>query len=460
MWHAELEKRVLEIQELVANNDLNEATKRTMDFVIDFCHDRKRKQESIFIRAEYNFVREQSIHFRGDDELQKARLKLMHSILEFVDIVREEAERKSLTEPKILEEPEAEGVPDTDMLQPSQAGSFYTGLKSKPISPGPNDLYNLTKSRPLAQDTVFYAKDLTKTYKSKTVHFTLHPFDLQLRLGEVTAVVGENGNGKTTLLNLVAGILAKDDGVVSYPYLGFSSKIDWYKLKQNIGYIPQELSPWRGKLVDNLILSTAAHGITGEYNIEDVDFIVSRLGLDSYRDATWGEISGGFKMRFQLARILLLRPKLVILDEPLANLDVNTQLLFLQDLRHLADSTGRPMGVIISSQHLHEVEEIADNIIFLKEGMLRYSGKTSDFGQDLPTNAFELAAEISEDRLKDVLEGINYVNIERAGSHFIIHTPRNIAGIQLLQHLLDNSVSLTYFRDISRSTRRLFGVPQ
>ena len=82
-------------------------------------------------------------------------------------------------------------------------------------------------------------------------------------------------------------------------------------------------------LVDNLHFAAAIHGIRGKENEDEVDFIIWRLGLDKYRNATWNEISGGFKMRFSLGRALVYNPRLLILDEPLANLDVNTQLLFL-----------------------------------------------------------------------------------------------------------------------------------
>ncbi|GFZ99221.1 ATP-binding cassette domain-containing protein [Okeania sp. KiyG1] len=214
---------------------------------------------------------------------------------------------------------------------------------------------------------------------------------------------------------------------------------------------------WTGKLVDNLHFAAAIHGIRGEKNEDEVDFILWRLGLDKYRNATWNEISGGFKMRFALAKVLVCNPRFLILDEPLANLDVNTQLLFLQDLRYLADSLAHPKTILLSSQHLYEVESITDNIIFIKEGAVIYNGNLEDFGKDKEENAFELGCNLSKNELMDLLEEISYTQIEMVGhNQYIINASKNIGSNEMIKVFIDNDITLKYFRDISKSTRRLF----
>ncbi|WP_287286761.1 ABC transporter ATP-binding protein, partial [Okeania sp. SIO2B9] len=231
----------------------------------------------------------------------------------------------------------------------------------------------------------------------------------------------------------------------------------WYKIKQQIAYVPQELPQWTGTLVDNLHFAAAIHGIRRKENEDEVDFILWRLGLDKYKNASWNEISGGFKMRFALAKALVCNPQLLILDEPLANLDVNTQLLFLQDLRYLADSFAHPKTILLSSQHLHEVENVTDNIIFIKEGSVVYNGKLKNFGEDREENAFELSCNLSKNELMDLLEEISYTQIEMvAHNQYIINTSKNVGSNEIIKFFLDNNITLKYFRDISSSTRRLF----
>ena len=93
-------------------------------------------------------------------------------------------------------------------------------------------------------------------------------------------------------------------------------------------------------LRSNLHYEAAIHGVGRADNEREVDFIVERLGFRGELDKEWHELSGGFRLRFALARALVWKPKLLILDEPLANLDFITQQIVLNDLRHLTDSCG------------------------------------------------------------------------------------------------------------------------
>jgi ABC-2 type transport system ATP-binding protein len=306
-------------------------------------------------------------------------------------------------------------------------------------------------------DIAFRGEGVAKTRRSGSAEFRLHPIDVTLRLGEITALVGENGNGKTTLLNIIGQRLTLDDGRLAYPALE-GDRADPYSIRGQIGYMPQELTPWHGPLADNLIFTAAIRGLTGERNVEEVEFLIYRLGLERYRSATWDQLSGGFKMRFQLARILLSGPRLLILDEPLANLDVSTQALFLEDIRQLVNSAKRPLAAIISSQHLHEVEAIADRIIFVREGRAVYNGRVDDFGADRDENAYELGCDTSRERLEDLLEQLPRSSVIGTGRTFWIRTARAVDKKSVLEVLLKGDVSIRYFRDISNSTRKLFEV--
>ena len=95
----------------------------------------------------------------------------------------------------------------------------------------------------LSSDIVFLGQNITKTYKRKSAEFTLKIPEIQLKLGEITAIVGENGNGKTTLLKIITGDLQLTDGQIHYPVLEDNKRQDLYQIKQQIAHIPQELAP-------------------------------------------------------------------------------------------------------------------------------------------------------------------------------------------------------------------------
>jgi ABC-2 type transport system ATP-binding protein len=302
-------------------------------------------------------------------------------------------------------------------------------------------------------EVVYNGQDISKDYKSNARNFKLQPVSLQIKLGELTAVVGENGNGKTTLLRLIAGELATSSGHATY---FDNSTQDWYTIKGKIAYIPQRPNKWYGTLIDNLNFFCSIHGIKNSENEDHVNYILQRLGLFQFRHLKWTEISSGYRLRFELAKALMMRPRLLILDEPLANLDINAQQLLLQDLKYLSQSSKNPMGVILSSQQLHELERNCKNVIFIKQGKTIYSGEQNLFAADRECNAFEIGGNFSMLELQQQLSNLEGIKIIDSGTVFIINTPLTVDASQLLKVITQQQIPINYFRDISKSTRQLF----
>lgn len=305
---------------------------------------------------------------------------------------------------------------------------------------------------PPERHAVVEARGLVKRFRSGGHNFQLGPIDITLRTGEITGVVGENGNGKTTLLRQLAGLLDHDAGSLHHPEAGN----DPYRIRQQIAWIPQRSTRWYGTLLQNLRFMAAVHGIQGEANEERVLYTLHRLGLTRFKDLTWKELSSGYKLRFELARMVVWRPRILVLDEPIANLDLQAQQLFLQDLKHLAASHSHPISVILSSQQLHEIEAIADHILFLKNGQPVYSGAVASFDQDRSTNLFELKGELDRARLVAAMGEGNIVHLDDTGLILRLGTPRHITARHVVKALAAADVELNYFRDISTSTRKLF----
>jgi len=294
--------------------------------------------------------------------------------------------------------------------------------------------------------TLLEAQNISKTYSKG--NFSLQPISLSLKGGDILGIVGENGHGKTTLLRCVAGQLALDRGKLDYKLL---SHPDFYDVRHHVAFIPQRIPRWYGRLKDNLHFSAAIYGIQGEQNELMVDFMLERFNLSSYQDLNWNQISSGYRTRFEIARILLQRPRILILDEPLANLDINAQQTILTDFRYMAKSVAHPMGVLLSSQQLHEVEKIADSVLLIKNGHCIYQVKKGSSGKQ--SFALEIETTSSRESLQQIL-GTN-VNIQFNGGFYTI-TSDTEAVQEIIGLLVNRQIPITYFRDITYSTKRYF----
>lgn len=256
----------------------------------------------------------------------------------------------------------------------------------------------------------------------------------------------------------MVGELRHTTGTLSYPSLNPKGEddIDWPQVKSQIAYVPQELPRWYGSLNDNLQYEAAVHGLRGEDNLREVDYVIERLDLRDHMDKAWPELSGGFKLRFSLAKALVWKPKLLVLDEPLGNLDFKAQQTVLRDVRDLAKALREPMAVLISSQHLHEIEAVSDAIVFLKKGNVAYNGPIEEIGEARKHNTFELGTDCDLDTLRRHLGEADYPDVHFNGISYIITSSLGVTERDLLLRLLDSGVEVEYFRNISRSIKQLF----
>jgi ABC-2 type transport system ATP-binding protein len=293
------------------------------------------------------------------------------------------------------------------------------------------------------------ARGIAKRYRHG--RFSLSPLHLELRTGQVIGIVGENGNGKTTLLRLLYGELSPDTGTIHY---GFAQKgDDFYNIKTRLAFIPQRPQSWYGSLMTNLQFASTYAGYTGEENILWTEMIVARMGLRPFRSYDWSRISSGYKMRFELARTLIRRPAVLLLDEPLANLDILAQQIILEDLRFLAASESMPLSIVLSSQQLYEVEKVSDEVLFLQQGKAQYRAHDATIEAAL---VVELETSATRDELQALLTpaGLQKQSFN-GGVHILYFAPGTGVG-PVLQMLGEAKIPVRYFRDISHSSRRFF----
>jgi len=289
--------------------------------------------------------------------------------------------------------------------------------------------------------------------------------DFRIGAGESVGLVGESGCGKSTLVRLITRTLDPSEGAILFDgedlariparqfahatqrpgiQMVFQDPTDSLNPRHTAREAIAEPLPSPSSINPPRIDSEAAEAA------DQVQLPEALLGRYPH------QLSGGQKARVGIARAIALRPRLLVLDEPIANLDLQAQQLFLQDLRHLASSRRNPVAVILSSQQLHEIEAIADTIVFLKNGKVAYSGAANAFDRDRTTNVFELKADADRARLQQALAHLGGVDLDDTGLLWRITTPRTLTSRDLLHAVTQAGIEVGYFRDISTSTRKLF----
>ncbi len=316
------------------------------------------------------------------------------------------------------------------------------------------DLHASLVHKPIAEKIVLVTTSkLQKNYGTSS--FGLGPIELELHQGEILGLVGENGNGKTTLLRTLCGELYPTAGSVNYNF----KYEDNYDLRTKLVYIPQRTDTWYGSMFENLQFTASSYGYQPEENEVLVELIIARLGLRKFRNHSWKSLSSGYKMRFELARMLLRKPKILLIDEPLANLDILAQQTVLEDFRTIAKSPFRPIGIILSSQQLYEVEKTSDQVIFLKNGKQKNLHEKNNLENEPQSEAalvIEFESDWSQSQLGDVFSKLNMVSLQFNGGTYIVNFPESISIYNFMQLVIEHNIPLKYFRNISNSTRRFF----
>jgi len=317
-----------------------------------------------------------------------------------------------------------------------------------------SELHSILSNKPIAPKEVLVStQNLEKSYGSSS--FGLGPINMELHQGEILGLVGENGNGKTTLLRCLCGELYATGGEVKYH---FKSE-DQYDLRTKLVYIPQRTDTWYGSMFENLQFTAASYGYKPEENELIVELTIARLGLRKFRNHSWKSLSSGYKMRFELARMLLRKPKILLIDEPLANLDILAQQTVLEDFKAIAKSPFRPIGIVLSSQQLYEVEKTSDQVIFLKHGKQKnlHEKAVSENETKLENNlVIEFESEWTQSQLGEVFKNHNMISLQFNGGTYIVTFLESMTVTAFMQLAIEHKIPLLYFRNISKSTRRFF----
>jgi ABC-2 type transport system ATP-binding protein len=205
---------------------------------------------------------------------------------------------------------------------------------------------------------------LTKTYSSG--NRALDGVDLTVEDGEFFALLGPNGAGKSTIIGIISSLISKTSGHVRI--FGIDTDKEFGRAKSAIGVVPQELNFSQFESVQEIVLNQAGYyGIPRAKAYQRCRKYLTQLGLWDRRDQRSRDLSGGMKRRLMIARALVHEPKLLILDEPTAGVDIElrrSMWVFLRDLNAAGTA------IILTTHYLEEAEHLCRHIAIIDQGRI------------------------------------------------------------------------------------------
>jgi ABC-type Fe3+/spermidine/putrescine transport system ATPase subunit len=218
---------------------------------------------------------------------------------------------------------------------------------------------------------------VSKTYSDKTA---LDDFSLSVERGERVAIFGPSGCGKTTVLRLLAGFIAPDTGTISIDrqIVANQGEILVQPEQRHIGMVFQDLALWPHLTVEgNLEFGLKAQRIPKSERTQSINEILELVEMDTYRRARPAELSGGQQQRVALARALVLRPKALLMDEPLSNLDEELNQLLRGELLRLHAQLA--FTLLYVTHDRAEATEIGTRIVRMHNGRLEQIASAKEF---------------------------------------------------------------------------------
>ena len=222
-----------------------------------------------------------------------------------------------------------------------------------------------------------HIRSLRKSYRKRPV---IRDVSMDLARGEVVALLGPNGSGKTTCFYAIAGLVQPEGGQVTVDGTDVTAYPMYRRARLGIGYLPQEMSIFRGLSVEDNIRAILEIAVPdARKRKERLETLLSEFSIEHLRRAPAIALSGGERRRVEIARCLAAGPKYVLLDEPFAGVDP----IAVGEIRHLvADLKTRGIGVLITDHNVQETLQIVDRAYILHDGKVLMSGTTDEVVRD------------------------------------------------------------------------------
>ena len=225
----------------------------------------------------------------------------------------------------------------------------------------------------LEANTGLQVTGLRKSYRKRII---IHDISLELKRGEVVALLGPNGSGKTTTFYSIAGLTSSDGGQVKIDGTDVTTMPMYRRARMGLSYLPQETSIFRGLNVEENIKSILdiSTPLKSERQAK-LEKLLSDFRIEHLRRTPALALSGGERRRVEIARTLATDPKYILLDEPFAGVDP----ISVNDVRNLvSELKGRSIGVLITDHNVRDTLKIVDRAYILNDGRVIVSGLPED----------------------------------------------------------------------------------
>lgn len=284
--------------------------------------------------------------------------------------------------------------------------------------------------------------NLTKKYGDYTA---VNNLNLEIQKGEIFGLLGPNGAGKSTTILMMLGLTDPTSGKVTV--CGLDSTRYPMEVKKRVGYLPDDVGFYEDRTgLENLVYTARLNRIPPREAEKRALEMMERVGLKDAIHKNTGQYSRGMRQRLGLADVLIKRPEVIILDEPTLGIDP-------EGVRELLDlivrlSKEENITVLISSHHLHQMQQICDRVGIFVKGKLLAVGDIASLSRslfDMEYLSIELGieAEQTDELIGRIREMPEVVSVEKSGDHYAVSCSRDITAA-LASLVTSSGASLTH----------------
>lgn len=225
--------------------------------------------------------------------------------------------------------------------------------------------------------------NLEKTYSTGTK--ALKGIKLQIPEGSFFGLLGPNGAGKSTLIHCIMGLAMPTGGKAEV--FGYDIVSDYRLARAQIGLAPQDINlDWFLNVEETLDYHGGYYGMPKKERVERIDELLDAFSLSDKRKTNSRNLSGGMKRRVVIARALMHRPKMLILDEPTAGVDVE---LRLELWKYMTKVNKEGTSILLTTHYIEEAEQLCDNIALIKDGDIIKTGTSNDLKKHYKKKSLE-----------------------------------------------------------------------
>ena len=231
-------------------------------------------------------------------------------------------------------------------------------------------------------------KGLQKTYATGVQ--ALKGLDMEVAEGDFFALLGANGAGKTTVIGILTSLVMKTGGTVTV--FGHDLDKDPDAVKACIGVVPQEFNFNIFEKVINIVVDQAGfYGVPHKEAMERAEEVLKALNLWEKKDTVSRALSGGMKRRLMIARALMHKPRILLLDEPTAGVDVELRYGMWEYLKKL---NKQGTTILLTTHYLEEVEQLCRNVVILKKGEKVQDSTVAEMIASLPSQVYRVTVDV------------------------------------------------------------------